>query len=1673
MNNTTRSLSILLIASLAVPLYAGRYPLSGTQTFTYPDSTRTMNDTAPGGATALISSSAPVSFAAVEGNAMRLCKAGSAGNAASFRVGDLDSGKAIQSFDATFTVKMKKAAITNIPGSGWALNFGPIPVSGDGAGDLGYTLSNGLVVSFDTFRSSPSDVPSIEVYANNVSVGNFAASSLTGAVGVTSASFTLTNPVTGASTGILSATSSAASVQTSMRAVAGWNAVLVTGPAGGPWLVDHVTLGAYANPTLGTLISSSPGGSGVIITNPQDGTPTTSEKWQVKLDGPGFAYDDTFRTVSIHWDYSGLDMTYDGQVIFENLPTPGFVPSTGHKFAFTASGLGASQDTFFDDMVLSTSPILPLETGGPVISEFMAENASGLEDEDMDTPDWIEIYNGQNTDVDLSGYKLTDGTATWTFPSRLLPKYSYIVVLASGKNKTPASGYLHTNFTLQKEGGNIKLKSPADAIRSDITYGDQKEDISFGINFTGTETGYVMPSTPGSAALYDHFSAPNGPAEDVAWSRAGGLITGSTAITIAPPVAPNSVVRYTTDNTLPTPYSAIYTGPITVSASTNLRARVFTAGYLPGDVTSRTFLMLDQTLANYNNSGSEFKSHLPLIVLDSFGVSVDSVTGSASLRPFRYSYAVAIDKDATGWASITSPTPNFEGRAATHVRGESSSGFPQLSYALELWDNKDQDKDSSLLGMPPESDWVLYGPYTDKTLMRNLILFQKMRELHGGLNGYAMRTRFVEVFFNQTAGAPISYGNYRGVYVLMEKIKRNKDRVDIAKLTDLVTDPNLITGGYIFKRDKISADGNTGLAVSMQAAEPEHLNTPQLNYLNGFINGFNNALNGGNFTDPVLGYAPYINRDSFIENQWFVEIAKQIDGYRLSTYFYKDRGNVPLRASPLWDYNLSLSNADYLTGENPTGWYYTQLGSGDYYWWPRLLQDPNYLTRHWDRYWEMRRSIFETSSIRAFIDQQASLILNGSTTPVTNSMTLPAGQPATAENAAMRQFRKYPILGVYVWPNSPGYGSRTAYNSNGATANGEVDFMKEWLTTRLAWIDNQYTSGSLIYRPPNFSNYGGNVSAGTQITITPYNGTPPAGFTYAQPGTIYYTLDGTDPRPGSTGGGVPGEVVLLNAGAQCKWLVPSGGNGGFGLTAGAGPSQWTTYTDPPNIANWTSGTTGVGYERDPASATSYVSLIGTNANTESQMYGINGTCYMRVAFNIPDQATLDAINTFKLSIKYDDGFRAYINGTFVAGRNDTDVSMTNDPSTAVANQIHDDAAAINFEDIDISGVGKPALRIGANVLAIHGLNSPNTSSDLVFVPKLSYIPPTGGGGGGNGFVYSGPITLNGPTVLKARLFSNGFWTPITTASYVVDAVPASAANIVISELMYNPLPPTPNESNAGYGDNDFEYIELRNISAASVDLTGCKFTAGVNYDFNLSDPATLTLPAGGRIVIVANTGGFAMRYNPAPGTKIVGPYTGSLSNQGETLTLKAKNDSIIASFEFVSHGEWPDIADGHGSSLVLNNPTGLPDYNNAANWRSSAVVGGTPGGVDSLPFTGSLTGDTDGDGYVDYLEYATGSNANDNASRNAPTLDLATYTVGSVPAKYLRFIFRRGLNADGFSMTPELTTDQLFWKSSAAEITFVGSTHNADGTDNIEYRSTQPASTLPHASMRLKVTSQP
>ncbi|HSH20028.1 MAG TPA: CotH kinase family protein, partial [Draconibacterium sp.] len=255
----------------------------------------------------------------------------------------------------------------------------------------------------------------------------------------------------------------------------------------------------------------------------------------------------------------------------------------------------------------------------------------------------------------------------------------------------------------------------------------------------------------------------------------------------------------------------------------------------------------------------------------------------------------------------------YSGKISIERRGESSNGFKKKSYSLELQNEDGSNNNVSILGLPEENDFVLYGPYSDKTLIKNVLSYELFRRT----GRWAPGTRYVEVILN---------GDYNGVYVLTEKLKRDENRVDIDKLTEEDISPVDISGGYILRRDKTAKSDDEEWWTS-PVAQPYHermwyeyfdpkykdLTQDQADYIKDWMEEFDNVMSGEDFNAPEIGYKKYIKTKSFIDMMFLNEISKGIDNYLFSTYFYKenDADGGQLVAGPPWDYNLGYGNLNY------------------------------------------------------------------------------------------------------------------------------------------------------------------------------------------------------------------------------------------------------------------------------------------------------------------------------------------------------------------------------------------------------------------------------------------------------------------------------------------------------------------------------------------------------------------------------------------------------------------------------------------------------------------------------------------------------------------------------------------------------------------------------------------
>ncbi len=410
---------------------------------------------------------------------------------------------------------------------------------------------------------------------------------------------------------------------------------------------------------------------------------------------------------------------------------------------------------------------------------------------------------------------------------------------------------------------------------------------------------------------------------------------------------------------------------------------------------------------------TNFTSNLPIMVLETDGRGV-SRGGQTVAR-------AKIFGVANGRAS-DSATPEYEGLITMHPRGYTSRHLPKQSYTMHTVDEKNNQTKVSLLGLPKEEDWVLYASFEDKTLMRDVLAFQ----LTARMGRYAPRTRYVELFIKHSGG-PLSMRDYEGVYVLMEKIKRSEERVNIAKLEPRHRSEPEITGGYIVKRDH--GDGGESRFHTEHGGpyfyvypNDRTITAEQKSWLSRYFNSFESALYGPGFRNPQTGYGAYLDVDSFIDAHWLIELGKNVDGFRYSTFLTKDRDGK-LKPEPPWDWNRSFGNANYYDGWKVNGWYTSNLRHNEISWYNRLRQDPEFARRCAARWLELRKSVFDPRNINASIDELA----------------------AQLREAQERNFKRWPVLGVPI----------TCNYYVGDSFQDEVNWLKNWIKDRVEWIDGQ------------------------------------------------------------------------------------------------------------------------------------------------------------------------------------------------------------------------------------------------------------------------------------------------------------------------------------------------------------------------------------------------------------------------------------------------------------------------------------------------------------------------------------------------------------------------------------------------------------------------------------------
>jgi hypothetical protein len=388
------------------------------------------------------------------------------------------------------------------------------------------------------------------------------------------------------------------------------------------------------------------------------------------------------------------------------------------------------------------------------------------------------------------------------------------------------------------------------------------------------------------------------------------------------------------------------------------------------------------------------------------------------------------------------------------------------SYGIELWDAAGKDVNKSILGLPSEGDWIFMGDVfraSNQTIFDPTMLFHYVGyKYYEKMGRYASRTKFIELQINN---------DYKGLYILMEKLKRGKDRINIQSLLPTQNDQQSVTGGYILKIDKTAGgdlgitnqplsyfdnnwnddatynanisfrskyDINRQILTSAPFGPPYHpqqyletyflyeypkardISPLQKTYIQNYIHQFETALINDDFTTNVRTYTDYIDLDSFVDFLIINELCGNIDGYRLSTYLHKDRGQK-LKMGPIWDLNIGYHRGGRVPS---TDWIfnYNKYVPRDAwmvpFWWPRLMEDPIFQQALKTRWQKLRQSELSNASVLGEVDLAVNYLMSN--------------------KAIDRNFNRWKGIQVNYLQ--------------------ETQNLKNWLEKRLTWMDQKISS---------------------------------------------------------------------------------------------------------------------------------------------------------------------------------------------------------------------------------------------------------------------------------------------------------------------------------------------------------------------------------------------------------------------------------------------------------------------------------------------------------------------------------------------------------------------------------------------------------------------------------------
>ncbi|MBI9018296.1 MAG: lamin tail domain-containing protein [Phycisphaerae bacterium] len=1200
------------------------------------------------------------------------------------------------------------------------------------------------------------------------------------------------------------------------------------------------------------------------------------------------------------------DIDHDGVVDLQDLSILvsqwlGSCPDQNHCADLDDSGIVSTNDF---SLLASNWQV---DTSKVVISEFVASNRSSFFDGDGNASDWIELHNQGSIPVSLDDWYLTDSQddlQKWPFPTQtVLPAGGYLVVFASGQssdNYVDAKGYYHTNFALSKDGEYLALVNSSGKIEHEYTpsFPIQTRDISYGLWFT--EYRYFADPTP---------SEPNTKAfiaftDKTSHSQSRGFYDQPFSLMISC-ATPDVFIRYTLDGSEPTEQHGLLYNPATsinITTTTNLRSATFKSGWLSGGVTTDTYIFVDDVASqpadpvNWPVSWGQISQGTvpadyqmdPRVVDNTLpGYSVrdallDIPTVSISMAPDDFI------SDATG--IYANPLERWERKCSVeYIYPDGTKGF-QDDCKIEIHGNSSRNpyrmqKHSlrltftSLYGAS-KLDYPLFAE-SDVAVFNQLVLRACFTD-SWALVSWSSSSRYRpndsqyirDIWMKESLkdmGQPSSFGNYTHLYV----------------------------NGLYFGIHNLSERLSDDFFADHLGGKPEDWE------INADFSSPGSRWNTMMSINPstVAGYD---------QIQDYLDVRNFADYMLL--HFYAD--------SEDWPHHNGYAAANAVSGDGKFRFFaWDQEIVLDYH--GRAATKINNSTGAGALFQKMRTS---KDFCMLFADRVQKHCFNDGALNITNSQARYRDISSWIDKAIVAESARWgdtqmstPYGNPIEQPASPDDINDNLYPQ--APHAPDYYFTREdsWVIERDNIINNYIpaihdTANSYaiinVFRNTNLfpsidapvfnvngvAQYSGYASVGDSLTITNPNAS----------GTIYYTLDNSDPRlPGGlvnpdakifqTGQNTQ-QVAIVETGATWKYLYD-------------GSDQGTIWLESVfNDESWGFGPGQLGFG-DGDEATD----VGPKVNGRR-------SAYFRKVFNITNVTEIMALT---VNMLYDDGAVIYINGTEVARCDMPTGVIAYDTLSSVA---RGDNSTIIFTDID------PAiLNQGDNILAVEVHQHSDTSSDISFDLSMyaTVIADSG---------EPSQEILNNSSHVKARIFSNAQWSALSDTVYSVGPV---MDNLRITEIMYHP-------QNIPTGDPNSEFIELQNIGTEPINLNLVQFDKGIDFIF-----PNIQLASSDFVVVVKDQEAFTSQYPQFNGT-IAGEYTGNLDNGGERLRLLDAIGGVIHDFKYKD--SWYDITDGQGFSLTVRDAinTDPNQWIEKSTWASSTYKLGTPGADDNGPRPGDI-----------------------------------------------------------------------------------------------------------------------